>query len=86
LSANDFFTFNNELSKEDKVIGPDPRRKVDSNFSSINQEKAEKKSLRTIDMTMPKGWKPLADIARREAEEKEYTAKRLIEPQQETIK
>ena len=36
-------------------------------------------------MTMPKGWKPLADIARREAEEKEYTAKRLIEPQQETI-
>ena len=70
LSANDVFTFNNELSKEDKVIGPDPRRKVDSNFSSINQEKAEKKSLRTIDMTMPKGWRPPADIARREAEEK----------------
>src|SRR5215217_1445851 len=74
LSANDVFTFNNKRSKEneEEILRANPRRNLDSNSSSINQEKEEKKeSLRTVDMTMPKGWKtPAEDKARREAEDK----------------
>jgi hypothetical protein len=71
LSANDVFTLNNERSKDEEILGLNLKRNLDSNSSFINQEKAKKKeSLRTINMTMPKDWKPPADIARREAEDK----------------
>jgi len=71
LSANDVFTLNNERSKDEEILGLNLKRNLDSKSSFINQEKAKKKeSLRTINMTMPKDWKPPADIARREAEDK----------------
>ena len=47
LSANDVFTLNNEQSKQEEleIQGLNPISNLDSNSSSINQEKAEKKDL-----------------------------------------
>jgi hypothetical protein len=72
LSVNDVFTLNNGRSKNEEIFGLNLKRKLDPNSSFINQEKTMKKeSLRTVDMTMPKGWKtPPEDKARREAEDK----------------
>ena len=70
-STNDVFTLNSERSKDEEILGLKFKRNLDSNSSFINQEKAKKKeSLRTINMTMPKGWKDPVDIARKEAEDK----------------
>ena len=70
-STNDVFTLNSERSKDEEILGLKFKRNLDSNSSFINQEKTKKKeSLRTINMTMPKGWKDPVDIARKEAEDK----------------
>ena len=70
-STNDVFTLNSERSKDEEILGIKFKRNLDSNSSFINQEKTKKKeSLRTINMTMPKGWKDPVDIARKEAEDK----------------
>ena len=70
-STNDVFTLNSERSKDEEILALKFKRNLDSNSSFINQEKTKKKeSLRTINMTMPKGWKDPVDIARKEAEDK----------------
>jgi hypothetical protein len=47
FSTNDVFTLNNGQSKEEELefLGLNPRSNLDSNSSSINQEKADKKKL-----------------------------------------
>ena len=47
FSANDVFTLNNGQSKEEEleILGLNPRSNLDSNSSSINQEKQRKRNL-----------------------------------------
>ena len=79
-STNDVFTLNSERSKDEEILGLKFKRNLDSNSSFINQEKTKKKeSLRTINMTMPKGWKDPVDIARKEAEDKARKEAEAIE-------
>ena len=57
--------------KIEEILGLKFKRNLDSNSSFINQEKTKKESLRTINMTMPKGWKDWVDIARKKLKTKQ---------------